>query len=454
MWVQPTRRGIHNALYKRFSANPSGEITADEKLLDIAVKLVVMTFPPNHYTQPFKVLVTNDGSSGVGYECCRFKRDCMENHKSDYLDYLTHYRDRPVPIFKYMCKTEALPAAKVLADDHRAIIYPPFHFYMLQMCSTQFMDTHLKGGYHPWIWVGMNPLGPDFDRLAKCLNKFKTKFMGDITKFDASFKRKLFELVYRVRKECSDINLHDKLDFICDVLSNHLVVLPDGSVIRDGSETSGHACTTTDNCIAHLIVIYYMLCVRLTELNIPITLENVHDLAFFAIYSDDHVAATNDPVLSTFEFRSKIYAQFGLTLKKADDVVTKHITDLTFLGGRFKSYDGRYVYHYDDDNISTSWLLPSVGRTPQQNANAILSTIRLRATDEAHYQKWSQIYNDYCSAHKAIRFPFNGLAPGRMSFVYALTGFEGDYDDSARFFTASLSSDLPKHASLYSPQGI
>jgi len=442
LWVRPTVLGVRNALTKRFSA-PSSALTYDPVLLEVAIRCLLADLPMSKYMEAVDLKITKDGSSGIGYECCSTKLKCVVNHKPHWQSYLKDPRSHPAPLFKYMTKVESLPATKVKNDDLRPIIFPPFHFYLLQLCYTQDLDSKLKAGCHPFVFVGRNPLGPDFNTLAHKLDTFAYKFKGDITKFDASFKRSCFELVYRIRSTLLSGGDPGILDFVCSVLHTHHVVLPDGTVIMDYSETSGQACTTTDNCLLHLIVVYYMICSRLRQLNMTITPDSIRSFAHYSIYSDDHVAATNDAVFASFEFRSSIYAQFNLTLKKIDDLVTTNVTDLTFLGGRFKAYEDKFVYYYDDNELVSSWMVNASGRWPSENANAILSTIQLRCSDKDHYLIWSGIFNAYCALHSGKPLPHKGVAPSWFHFLYSQLGFESYPPPSVlpRFMPA-LSSDL------------
>lgn len=424
LWTEKTQRGVFNGLRKRANASYVDAFKGDSDLLRIAVQMVIDTMPRGAILQPSQFEITATGASGVGYECCKDKGSVFLNHGLDLEHYLANYRSLPRPLAKYMHKVEILPKKKSANDLTRSIIYFPTHFYALQLMHTQAQDAALKSGSHPFVAVGKSLFGGNMNRLAQAIKQFLYKLKGDITGFDASMRRFIMSLICEVRKATCDPASADALDFIYDVLSDHEVVLPDGTVVKDFAQTSGQACTTTDDTIAHLIVIFYMILCRLRANNLPLDLRTVYQYAFFSIYADDHVAATNDATLASFAYRASQYALFGLTLKPEDDLVTESVEELTFLGGYFRLVNGKYVYHYASDELEGAWLIGSSGRKPLETANAMLSTILLRGSDPGHHSRWSSIYSAYCALYPSTKFPFRGVAPSLSYYRSFLSGYE------------------------------
>lgn len=365
-------------------------------LLEKALDIIVEWFPEGGFNVvelPF-VDISKQGSSGVGFECCSNKERAYLNHYSAISWFTDNYRSAPEPIAKYMHKIEVLPIKKIIQDLTRPIIYTPATFYFLQKKHTQEMDDYMKTGQLPFVAYGINLYGGGMNGVAARMNRKLFKFKGDCEKFDSTVRRKLFHLIYKLRKRLMPLSSKDALNYIRDYLSDHPIVLPDGSVIRDLSQISGQACTTSDNCLGHLIVVVYMALVRLSEMGKKPTSRNVLELLDFSMYADDHVGATDDERLASYVFRKEIYAEFGVVLKESDDLVTTDITDLTFLGGRFHYLEGynRYIYSYDSDPLASFWI-EAKGRSDDQNLAALMSYAQLRPHDEEFFSKIKTAYN-------------------------------------------------------------
>jgi hypothetical protein len=428
--IEPTIEGINYNL--RIRLKEDAVFKGDRKLLNIALSLLKDSFTtaPSTPVKLWNVEVTVNGASGPGFECCPNKGKALMAHTAEILDYLENYRTYPRPMFRAMIKKEKLPLEKNILDRPRLIVYPPTHFYALQSVVTQEFDEFLKKQGHPWVFYGTSLMAGGMHRLANALYAFKIFFKGDVSKFDSSVRRFMMTLIAELRKSVSPPEAHDQLDFIYDTLSENLVVLPDGSVINWNSQPSGSRTTTSDNCLAHLIILFYMCVKRLTELNRELNLQNLYALAFFAIFSDDHVASTSDPLLSTFEYRKSVYDLFGFDLKKEDDLVTTDLSELTFLGGKFVKHSNKYVYYYDSELLATTFHVGHFNRPPLDTANSILSLILLRCADNKTYEQWSQIYSRYCSLfpHLKNAFPFKGVCPRIQYFLNILTGYENGYE--------------------------
>lgn len=397
----------------------------DPALLDLAVELMVQSLPDFTKVEPTflgDVVYAADGATGCGFECCNSKEKAVREHFEQIHRYTQEYRELSPPLFRYMHKEhEVLPEKKITSQQIRAIVFPPMHFYCLQKCHTQVLDNALKKACHPWIAYGISLIRGGMHSIAMQLKSKRILFKGDCTKFDTSVRSVALEAIKRVRQRVSHPSSHDALEFIYATLSNKSVVLPNSEVIMDGAQASGQACTTSDNCIWHCIVLYAMCILRLRSLGCPVTLANCHSLLIAKIYADDHVASTNDAVLSEFSFRQKVYASFGLTLKEEDDLVTQDISLLTFLGGTFHMTEHQqYVYRYHDQSAIPNLHIALEGQTPAEVLQTLTSYAELFAADE---QNFDVIFRSYDIINRTYRVGAPAL-PASKSFIAKQLCFE------------------------------
>lgn len=402
----------------------------DEKLLDVAFKMLTSTLIDYSHEAPTylgDVYITPQGASGIGFECCSNKATAVLNHYEEIHDYTLNYRKYPQPLFRYNHKErEILPAKKILSDTTRAIIFPPTQFYMLQKMHTQKLDTALKLGFHPWFAYGCSPTRGFLNELANRFAKYKYVFKGDATKFDSTIRAFAFKWICKVRKTLSPHSSHDALDYIYEVLSHKHVVLPTGEMIVDECQPSGQACTTSDNSIWHALIFYYCACKRLREMGKALTLENVDSLATVSLYSDDHVAATNDERFASYQFRKDCYAELGAMLKEEDDLVApvEEIHRLVFLGGRFVPLGDPYpfVYGFDEKEAIPCLHLGLDKKNPDEAVQTLASYAELLAYDKNRFEKIRSIHARIVQEHMRGR-PVPHL-PGREYYLGLQQGFE------------------------------
>lgn len=370
------------------------------------------------------VQVTFDGSTGFGYNCCHDKRAALLNHWDECALYLTSYREAPPPVWTFMHKRdEVLPRAKCLTRT-RPIIYPPLHFYMLQKVHTQELDERMKRVGRVFAY-GIRVLNEGFTEICSELLEREHLFKGDCSQFDASVGPAAFGVICQIRKALADPQSHDALDFVYSQLSSKEIVLPSGQVVLDTRQPSGQACTTSDNSLFHAYVLFrsYIQHVHACSGRVPSYTELFSHLSVF-LYSDDHIAATDDPTFCRFDIRRLYYESFGLVLKPDDDMSGGVIYDYTFLGGRFVDHPfatGRYVYEYDDPDWFDYFLARTGYMTQRDIAMSICSYARIVAPSETKYGRLAALSNALSTSvgwHATIDLP------SRRSILDAAAGFE------------------------------
>lgn len=337
-----------------------------------------------------EVILTPQGASGMGYSCCRTKTAALANHWSDVTDYIDNYADAPPPVFTYMHKkSEVLPREKARTRT-RPIIYPPLHFYMLQKTVTQECDERIKN-CHEYFSYGESVLGNHFSRIATKLLSYDVLYKGDCKRYDSCISRDAFRVVCSIRKRLAVPFAHPILDFVYEQLSGKMVALPDGRIVYDTRQASGQACTTTDNSLFHCFAVAatYSMHFYQRKGRLPSYGEIERDVAVF-LYSDDHIGATNDPEYASYERRRELYARLGLILSQDDDLVGGHISEYTYLGGRFAPHPdlpAYWCYLYDDFDLLEQLLVASAHSTEPDIAMALASYARIVAVDPRRYNE-------------------------------------------------------------------
>lgn len=375
------------------------EYLVDPVQLEKAVGLLCSKFDKVGPIPPYlgEIVITGTGAPGAGYECCRNKGEASFAHNDEVSEYVRNPWGNPKVLWKYMHKgRETLPAQKLREDKTRAIVFSPFHFYLLELRYISQLDSQLKDGRFNWIAYGSSPTRGYLDFIAKRFSKFPYILKGDCTKWDASLRSAHFDILLRIRKRLSPKSYHHYLEFIYDELKNKSIVLPDGAIFDgDNAQPSGRGGTTSDNCLMHSIIIIYGCIERLAALGKPQTWAEIDKMFDISLYSDDHVAATNDAVFASFEHRADLYRRFGFVLKPEDDQVGEDITEFVFLGGKFHrcKITGRFGYAYADSS-----LVPCLHQT----------------TDRMETWQIAQTIRSYCEITCFQKKPFN-----KLTFVYA-----------------------------------
>lgn len=385
-------------------------------LLDRAVDLLTFALSDfeQKYLHPDNLPITKDGAAGATFSSCVNKENAYKMHRPHILAYVADPITRP-PLFYYEHKKEVLPLDKVQTDATRPIVYCPVDFYYKQRYLNNDLDEHMKTRGHPYIYHGFRPFSPDLPDLVSRLKEKNILFKGDVSKFDGSFKSDMFRLVQKIRVALAGkhaARLHSLYD---TYVYGFPVALPSGAVVHWDSQPSGQPSTTSDNCIAHCIIVYYMVLCRLDQLSIPLTTTNIHAHLNFALYADDHVASTDDPTLASFLFRRAVYAEFGMTLKEADDYVGQDMSKMTFLGCHLgKTRDGNTIFDFSGD--IEPFFFNHAGLDLEQLRQSADSYSMLLC-NSPRWEAWARFYSLYF-----------GQRPHAVSYLrYKVAGFEGSY---------------------------
>jgi len=285
----------------------------------------------------------------------RDKRSVLDRNRKNLIKY-TFNLSYPV-IDSYNDKDELLDIEDLARGKVRGVFGSSFHgiirekfLYGLQ--NQKILEDHQNS----WIKYGLVKQYGGFNKAIRSLEKFPFIWESDVSGYD----RKIFlKFVYEIR----NANIIDKelyLDFINSVTQSNVfpfVLLPNGYLIqRRTGNNSGKNNTTTDNSIAHKIIMVYMFVKRLNEIGKPVSLSYIFANVELLIYSDDKLGGMN---LSAFEFETpqefldferEVYSEFGLECKATSQVHTlkksgDRVPEIHSFLGSFTHYDeGLDVY--------------------------------------------------------------------------------------------------------------
>lgn len=328
----------------------------EDKLQDEVDKIVKIMLAPiltQTTVLPGQTMEVVSGSSPGKYwkeRGCATKGEAIQHPQ--FMDHV-HSIDHAV-VQDYNTKQEFLDYEDIVTRNKiRGTFNPPADFvikekFLYDNQNKAFIENHDKC----WIKYGFVKQFGGFDRLGKEFEEFEVLGESDVTGYD-----RLIQLLKTMKIRNGFLILGSvKLSLVYFVLFNtvySIFVGPDGVVrIRKTGNSSGSSNTTTNNSIAHLIIIIRFICnlwlaSKYKRLPTPAEILKHHK---YAIYSDDALGGHNISHLglSIDDFRrimKETYLEFGLELKESQTHITVRVPgsridrNHSFLGSNF---------HYDE----------------------------------------------------------------------------------------------------------
>ena len=173
-----------------------------------------------------------------------------------------------------------------------------------------------------WIKYGFVKQYGGFNRLAQSFTQFEITDEGDVKGYDRAIDLHYAVQIRNFFLECP-FWLEDTKQYVTHFTLNPLVICPDGVVReRQCGNISGSNNTTSNNCIAHLLIFFRFLVTLYFEcLDRYPTYEELMKNHKCAIYSDDNFSGHNLSHLGCSidrfrEIKKKVYLGCGLTLKE------------------------------------------------------------------------------------------------------------------------------------------
>lgn len=258
------------------------------------------------------------------------------------------------PLWKVWPKIEWRSGVDIDNKKVRTFIIPPPDLVF----GGKLVYGHQNYGLMDFWWsaYGFNPYAGGTDRMAQKLLLYQLYLIYDVSGWD----RKLPNLkdVYRIRHQSINPAYFAMAHFLAKTFCKSFIVLPDGRVFKKKvGNNSGSPNTTSDNIIAHLIILFYCLLV-LYKGDVKLAEQCV---AF--IFGDDNAVGLILPDgCSVDSFKSLVestfiecFSHFGLELDPV--LVTTDIQDVNFLGFTITEcplYPGKYVPRYDTGRLLAS----------------------------------------------------------------------------------------------------
>jgi hypothetical protein len=253
--------------------------------------------------------------------------------------------ERIFTLFQDVLKDEVRPHAKVDAVKTRVISSGPmdyvilFRQYFLGFCAhimTNRIDNEIA--------IGINPISPEWDKLAKYLQQFGPDVLaGDFGNYDGCLPAEvLYDMIHDVNAFYDDGPLNARIRTVLwlDVVNSvHLVY--DTVYMWTHSNPSGHPATTQINSIANSKLARFCW-IDLMSGTKWAQLYWFRLLVAFISYGDDNAYNVAKAVLPYFNQTSltKAYAKLGMKYtdeQKSDDALpSRLLKDITFLKRAFR----------------------------------------------------------------------------------------------------------------------
>lgn len=295
------------------------------------------------------------------------------------------------PIWKVSPKKEFLRKTDLDDGKLRTFFIPPIDFLFWQKTFWTEMDKKLASASHKcyskYGWVKQYS---GFDKLQSRLERFMLKFMLDVSGYDRALS--LMDEVYDVRLSMLSESVKNSpklmkiLEWVIENTIRPIIGLTDGTIWRRlCGNGSGSNETTTDNTIAHIILMFYLLIKLFVRRfgKMP-TYEELEDKAEIFLYGDDNEGGIDSDFFDIepeeFEkFVRNVYGEFGLIIKESAfkmEVGKGRLFDLEFLGSstRWNEKYARYVpYPRVEKVLGTLKYVLEKNETTEQVASKIIA---------------------------------------------------------------------------------
>lgn len=268
--------------------------------------------------------------------------------------------DYPV-IDSYNDKDELLDVVDLERNKVRGVFGAPFHGIYREKFLYGLQNNKLLANWRDsWIKYGLVKQYGGFNSAIKALERFPFIWESDMSGFD---RRVCLDKVYEIRNKNLIVPPGlDYSDLIATVTRDNTrptVLLPNGYVVqRATGNDSGKNNTTTDNSIAHFIMLIYILVKKLMSIGVEPKLSYIFENATIMIYSDDKLGGMflekfgfEDPQ-DFLDWERECYSEFNMECKKSAQLHT-----VKSVGARVDSqhsFLGSFC-HYDE---STAMYIP------------------------------------------------------------------------------------------------
>lgn len=284
-------------------------------------------------------------------------------------------------IFQNTVKEELKPKNKIALNKVRVFTAAPWQHTLLGYRLWGSMNDRLmqacvlgvKGDLETIpMTVGLNKFSRGWDDLYRRLLVHSHGYAFDISEWDSGCCRRLFEIVYELRRKClAELNLVTKevAWYLRNVLDT-VVILGRGDLgLKETGNCSGQVNTITDNSLIHILMWYYVF-QQLAPKKVSLRDFRKHVVLFTC--GDDSIMSVSEIVRPWFrpDRIGAIFHSAGMKFKFAS-VFAQPIYDLDYCSMHFRRLDGVVVPYPVTAKVLSSLVF--------KNRVACLRTLLLRA---------------------------------------------------------------------------
>jgi len=248
--------------------------------------------------------------------------------------------------------------------------------------------------------IGTNPVGLDWTKTAKKLQKFGDKvFAGDFSSFDGTLNSSILSRFADVVNQFYDDgeeNARIRRVLMLDVYNSFWIC--NGRYISlSHSQPSGNPLTTILNSFYNSVSmrIAYYRCAKMASIKAP----NFDDVVSMVSYGDDNVINFSDGVISWFNQLTvtEAYASFGMIYtdeaKTGNMVASRKLNEVAYLKRGFRFVNGIYRAPMDLAVIleTPNWIRKCPDFELECKLNIENSVRELAQHSEEVFSKWSKV---------------------------------------------------------------
>lgn len=327
-----------------------------------------------------------------------------------------------VPIWRVAPKTdEWLHIDDLRKGKIRTFIIPPVHFFLAQRELFYCQNEALKEFW--WSAYGFNPYYGGTNRLAQELLRNPRKIVYDVRGWDRllPIMPKVYSHLRMPYVKHPDEQLKEH---VAEQTCFSTLLLPNGHLVeKDHGNNSGSGNTTTDNILAHMVILVHVLMVLFQGD------EKMVEAAIARLFGDDSVLSipecdiTDEAVEEVFR---RVFGMYGLELDPF--VITTDLEKCEFLGFRFKQEGELWVPEYKLGRIAAAFAFSREKQNPMAQLSKMYSLMIMSAGSG------EEVYNKFRAVYKNVKTQLKDT-PHAASLKAWLKSPTPRYSDVINFYT-------------------
>lgn len=417
--VNPTQNSMINQFVK-FAEPVHG--TFDPECMELADKALREVLSSLNGTCSFTKIedVEINMAASCGYPLCTVydkKGDAITNALPQIDWWVSEgYKTAPPQYIKLTGKVERLTLDEIKNLKCRAFQPDPTQVVIFEAQLNQDLTARFKALQGTFSAYGFNKWDGGWDRLFKNIAHFGRLFAGDVERWDKHYQPIHHDMNTRMKKEWikpehrAYYNTDERFDWINEHAKTMHVLLWTGDIVKlEQGQGSGRFCTTLDNILTHMRVLYYhYFRVRKTlKPELPIRTWEIREFYDAYVFGDDSCGGTDLDELASFEERQKSYNDCGFRLKKEDDFLEDDVLGMPFLGARVGRWRGFYVFLMNPQRVHGSLTALTKNMTALERFERTMQIFLNCVFTEEHYPGtslpvWKVLYERVKHLHHGL----------------------------------------------------